>query len=176
MSVSEIENQSNSHPTSQPVSQSFSQWASHQSVRQYTTLTREAGSSYLVGRTQIDIQPLWLHTLLQPRHRHLPSRCSASNTHSAIIDVPSAQSGKIRSQCDAQLTANFLPLCPKTHNFCPQDLGFLFCTGNTDAVGSTKKLVNSVRQHGFIQEGTILQNHRACYWTVTFNIKKWYVV
>jgi len=146
MSVSQTENQSNSQTTNQSADKSVSQSvsdptgqpATSPSVPQYATFMREARCSYLVGQTQIDIQPLWLHTLLQPRHRRLPSRCSASNTHSEISDIPSAESGKFRSQCDAQLTASFLPLYPKTHNFCPQDTDFFFCTGNTDAVGSPK--------------------------------------
>lgn len=99
--------------TSQSVSQSLSRSVS-QSVCQYDTFMQEAGSSYLVGRTQIDIQPPWLHTSLHSRHRRLPSRRSASNRHVEVSDIPSAVSEKFSSQCNAQLMAVVLRLCSKT--------------------------------------------------------------
>ena len=131
MSVSKAENgdrpaiRSASHKS---VSQPVSQPDSSQSVCQYDTFMQEAGSSYLVGRTQIDIQPLWLHTSLHSRHRRLPSRRSASNRHVEVSDIPSAVSEKFSSQCNAQLMAVVSRLCPKTRNFCPRDIGFSFCT------------------------------------------------
>jgi hypothetical protein len=63
--------------------------------------------------------------------------------------MPSAVSGKFRSQCEVQLTAGEPALCPKTRNFCPKEVGFLFCTGNREAAGSPKfgKFHQTVRLH-----------------------------
>jgi hypothetical protein len=82
------------------------------------------GAAILLAGPKSISSPSGSIRLLQSRHRRLPSWRSASNTHSEILDIPSEESGKFRSQCDSQLTASFLPLCPKTHIFCPQDVVF----------------------------------------------------
>lgn len=172
MSVSETENQSNIQPTSQSKSQSVSEPARGPATSPSASMPRSCGKQ---GATILSAGPKSISSPSGFIRNYNPDTdvcLRGARRQTRILRRTFCRVWKISFAVWCSINCKFSPPVSENTQLLSSGSRFSLLYRKHGCSRFPEKLVNSVRLHGFIQEGTILQNHLACYWTVTFNIKK----
>ena len=177
MSVSQTENQTANQPTSQPISQSVSQSVTppdnQPPVRPPVCHVHAGSTEQLSCRPDPNRYPAPLAPYVTTTQTQTSAFAVLGVKH-AFWDLryTFCRVWKISFAVWCSINCKFSsPVCESTQLLSP-GYRFSLLYRKHGCSRFPEKLVNSVRLHGFIQESTLLQNHRACYWTVLLILKK----